>query len=59
MEEKTKKGGVYTVKQVAEILQVSDKAIYDLVKKDPPFKVMRIGHSIRINKNSFDEWLDS
>lgn len=54
-----KKGGVYTAEQVAELLQVNIRAVYYLCKKNPPFKVIYIGRSIRVPKDSFDAWLNA
>lgn len=48
---------VYTVKEVAEILDVSLRGAYNFVNATKDFKVLRIGKSLRINKTSFDEWL--
>jgi len=48
----------YTVREVAELLGISNTAAYSLVKKQA-FKTVRIGTAIRISKASFDEWLDA
>ena len=47
----------YTVLEVAEILNIGKNKAYTLIK-NANFKVVRIGNSIRVSKNSFDEWLD-
>lgn len=57
----------YLVKEVAQILGISENAAYVLVKeqeeeriknKDNGFRSVRIGTSIRVSKKSFDTWLD-
>lgn len=46
----------YTVQEIMKILDIGKNAAYQLVKEQK-FKSMRIGSSIRISKDSFDEWL--
>ena len=48
---------VYTVKEIMEILNISRTSAYNLVKNDPPFVVIAIGHTIRVPKEGFDKWL--
>lgn len=48
----------YTVAEIAKILGVSKGAAYSLVKENT-FKSIKIGKSIRINKESFDKWFYS
>lgn len=48
----------YTVDEIAAILNIGRTSAYLLVKEGH-FKIVRIGHAIRISKKSFDEWLDS
>lgn len=48
----------YTVEEIAAILNIGRTSAYLLVKEGH-FKIVRIGHAIRISKKSFDEWLDS
>ena len=47
---------VYTVEEIASILNIGRMSAYLLVKEDH-FKIVRIGNAIRISKKSFDEWL--
>ncbi len=47
----------YTVEEIAAILGIGKKAAYNLVR-EKPFKVVRIGTTIRISKASFDQWFD-
>ena len=48
---------VYTVKEIATILGISIRGAYDLCNKTVNFKVIRLGKkSIRVNKESFDQW---
>ena len=48
---------VYTVKEVAQILAISQRAAYNLCNSTTEFRVLRAGGSIRIPKDSFDAWL--
>jgi len=48
----------YTVEEIAAILGISKSSAYELVKQGH-FRAVKIGASIRISKNSFDDWLDS
>ena len=47
---------VYRVEEIAQILAISSRAAYNLCKSTKDFKVIRIGKSIRVNKQSFDNW---
>lgn len=46
----------YTVKEVAHILQVSERTAYNFCNATTDFDVKRIGRLIRIEKTSFDNW---
>lgn len=48
----------YTVGEVAEMLDVSRKSIYKQIAEGC-YKTIKVGSTIRISKNSFDEWLDN
>ena len=48
---------VYTVKEVAQMLAISQRAAYNLCNSTTEFRVLRAGASIRIPKDSFDAWL--
>ena len=48
---------VYTVKEVAQMLAISQRAAYNLCNSTTEFRVLRAGGSIRIPKDSFDMWL--
>ena len=48
---------VYTVKEVAQMLAISQRAAYNLCNRTTEFRVLRAGGSIRIPKDSFDMWL--
>ena len=51
---------VYTVNEVAEILNISKSGAYNFVNDSADknlFSVVRINKSIRIIKASFDNWL--
>ena len=47
---------VYTVKEIAMLLGVSERHANNYCKATDDFTVARIGASIRIKKDSFDEW---
>jgi len=49
---------LYTVEQVAEILQVSTKTVRNLVK-ERKIKAVRVGIQIRIRKEDLDSYLES
>ena len=48
---------VYTVEQVAQMLAISLRSAYNLCNHTGEFRVLRIGGSIRVPKDSFDAWL--
>ena len=48
---------VYTVKEVAQMLAISQRAAYNLCNSTTEFRVLRVGGSIRVPKDSFDAWL--
>lgn len=50
---------VYKVEEIVQILAISSRAAYNLCKSTKDFKVIRIGKSVRVNKQSFDNWLAS
>ena len=49
---------VYTVEQVAQMLAISLRSAYNLCNSTAEFRVLRIGGSIRVPKDSFDAWLN-
>jgi len=49
----------YEVSEIAEILGVSPRSAYNLCNKTKDFKVKKIGRLIRVNKESFNNWLNS
>jgi len=49
----------YKVEEIAQLLAISSRAAYNLCKSTKDFKVIRIGKSVRVNKQSFDNWLAS
>ena len=48
----------YSVQEIAYILQISKTKAYDLCK-NPEFRIIRLGRTIRVSKASFDEWLNN
>jgi len=59
MQQPSSQRRVYTVKEIAEILGISKNAAYDLVKSENGFVTVRIGKTIRVPIESFDEWLNN
>ena len=47
---------VYTVEEIAQMLAISLRSAYNLCNTTKDFRVLRIGTSIRVNKQSFDNW---
>ena len=50
---------VYRVEEIVQLLAISPRAAYNLCNTTKDFKVIRIGKSVRVNKQSFDNWLAS
>ena len=48
---------VYTVEQIARLLAISRRSAYNLCNSTTEFRVLRVGGSIRVPKDSFDAWL--
>ena len=48
---------VYTVEEVAQMLAISLRSAYNLCNTTNDFRVLRVGGSIRIPKDSFHPWL--
>lgn len=55
--QETSQKQTYTVEDLQAILSISRSAAYALVK-EAPFRVAKIGSTIRISKKSFHMWLD-
>ena len=49
---------VYTVEEIARMLAISLRYAYNLCNSTTEFRVLRVGGSIRIPKDSFDAWLN-
>ena len=49
---------VYTVNDIARMLAISLRSAYNLCNSTTEFRVLRVGGSIRIPKDSFDAWLN-
>ena len=47
---------IYRVEEIAQLLAISPRAAYNLCNTTKDFRVLRIGTSIRVNKQSFDSW---
>lgn len=50
---------LYTVADIARILNISTRKAYDMCHQIEDFKIVRMGKSIRVRKDSFDQWFDS
>ena len=48
----------YTVEEIAQMLSISLRSAYNLCNSTTEFRVLRVGGSIRIPKDSFDAWLN-
>ncbi len=48
---------VYTVEEIAQMLAISLRSAYNLCNSTTEFRVLRVGGSIRVPKDSFDMWL--
>lgn len=57
-EKKVPEKRTYTVDEIAGILGIGKSSAYKLAKSGK-FKIIRIGSSIRIIKQSFEDWLSS
>jgi len=49
---------VYSVDEIAEILDISRGSAYELIREGL-FRTVRIGSAIRVSRQSFDDWLDN
>jgi len=49
---------VYSVDEIAEILNISRGSAYELIREGL-FRTVRIGSAIRVSRQSFDDWLDN
>ena len=47
---------VYRVEEIAQLLAISNRAAYNLCNTTKDFKVIRLGISIWVSKQSFDDW---
>ena len=48
---------VYSVNDIARMLAISLRSAYNLCNSTTEFRVLRVGGSIRVPKDSFDAWL--
>ena len=48
---------VYTVEEIVRMLAISLRSAYNLCNSTTEFRVLRVGGSIRVPKDSFDAWL--
>jgi len=47
----------YTPTEISVILGISKRSAYNLCNNTSDFKIIRIGRSVRVMKDSFDQWL--
>ena len=57
MQQNSPRSQIYTVKEIAQILNISERSAYNFVNKTTEFKVLRIGRCLHVNKEAFDAWL--
>lgn len=57
MKEKEDYPIILKVKEIAEILSVSERSAYDLMER-PDFPLIRIGRQKRVQREAFFDWLD-
>lgn len=50
---------VYTVMEIVDMLGISRSVAYSLVRNNPPFRVLKIGDTYWIPKESFDRWFET
>lgn len=50
---------VYKVSEIMQILGVSKATAYKFIENNPPFRVIRIGDTYRVLKDSFDSWFNN
>lgn len=52
---------VYIAEEIMEMLSLGRSKTYQLLeeayRKQEPFRVIRVGRSVRVDKASFDKWL--
>ena len=48
---------VYTVEEISRMLAISLHSAYNLCNSTTEFRVLQVGGSIRVPKDSFDAWL--
>ena len=46
----------FAIPPIAQLLAISPRAAYNLCNTTKDFRVVRIGTSIRVNRQSFDAW---
>jgi excisionase family DNA binding protein len=49
--------GVYKVEELASILRLGRRAMYEAIQRGEIPGVFRLGRSIRISRHAIDEWL--
>lgn len=49
----------YSVPEMAKILGISRRSAYQLCSRTSDFRVLHVGRSVRIHKESFDRWFSS
>lgn len=48
----------YSVKEISKILNISVRSAYNLCDSKPSFKVLKIGRTLRVHRESFDKWFN-
>ncbi|MFI3326668.1 MAG: helix-turn-helix domain-containing protein [Clostridia bacterium] len=48
----------YTVQEISKILSISTRSAYNLCGSKPDFKVIKVGRTLRVHRESFDRWFN-
>lgn len=59
LQEQSVERKTYSVSELAKILGISNRSAYNLCKHTCDFRVLHLGRSVRIHKESFDKWFSS
>lgn len=59
LQEQSVERKTYSVSEMAQTLGISNRSAYNLCKHTRDFRVLRLGRSVRIHKESFDQWFSS
>ena len=46
----------YSVPEIAQILGIKERNAYNLCRTTTEFRVLHLGRTVRVHKESFDDW---